>query len=283
MTDSSQAHRFVLAIADELSSGDVTFPTFLDAALRIRLALNDPELSVEALGRLLVTEPLVSAKVIRLANSVALNPVGPEISDVRSAVIRVGFSSIRSLAIAVALEQLMREKDMSGHGEAMRRLWQHSLEVAALSFVLARRLTRINPHEAMFAGLVHDIGYFYLLSRISRHPEVARDREELARVLLEWHASIGQAVLGALEVPGAILDAVGRHEAIGEQGPPETLAQVLQIANRLAEHPNPFAEALSRPESTEEPLPASVAAVVAEIVAESRDELESIVSAVRER
>ena len=92
------AHRFLIQIADELSCGDVNFPTFLDAAMKIRIALNNPNITIEALSRLILTEPLVSAKIIRLANSVALNPSGREIGDVRSAVIRVGFSSIRSVA-----------------------------------------------------------------------------------------------------------------------------------------------------------------------------------------
>jgi HD-like signal output (HDOD) protein len=274
-TNGSPAHRFLIAIADELSSGDVNFPTFLEAAMKIRLALNNPELTVEALSRLVVTEPLVSAKVIRLANSAALNPGGAEISDVRNAVVRVGFSSIRSLAIAVAIEQLMLQKEMGDHLDAARQLWQHSLDVAALSFVLARRLTRINPHEAMFAGLVHDIGYFYLLSRISRHPEVVRDREELARLLFEWHASIGHAVLSALEAPAAILDAVSHHEIPCDDKKPLTLAHLLQMANRLAEHRNPFAGAGEDRPAGDASLPESVA----EIVAESRDELDSVISA----
>jgi HD-like signal output (HDOD) protein len=243
MTDSSNsaAHRFLLKIADDLSSGDVNFPTFLDAAMKIRMAMNNPNLTVDELARIVSTEALVSAKAIRLSNSVALNPSGREISDVKTAVIRVGFGSIRTLAISVAMEQLMLQKEMGPYLANAKALWEHSIEVAALSFVIAKRLTKLNPHEAMFAGLVHDIGHFYLLSQIAQNPGIARDNEEVARILYEWHASIGHAVLGALEAPELILTAVADHENALSTVQPTTLAEVLYSANLLAEHLNPFA------------------------------------------
>jgi HD-like signal output (HDOD) protein len=215
----------------------------------------------------------VSAKAVRLANSVALNPGGKEVSDVRSAVIRVGFSSSRSLAISVAIEQLMLEKEMGPYLDTPRRLWEHSLEVAALSFVIARQLTRINPHEAMFAGLVHDIGHFYLLARVAHHPEVARDQDDVSRLVFEWHASIGHAVLGALEAPASILEAVCDHEIPYMGETPATLAHVLFMANRFAASLNPFSG------HGEEAPPPAAGSPIAGIIAESREELNSLIAA----
>lgn len=273
MADNVSPQRFLIQIADDLSSGDITFPTFLDAAMKIRMALDNPRLTVDELARVIGAEPLVSAKVIRLANSAALNFSGNDVCDVRSAVIRVGFSAIRALAISVAIEQLMLDREMAPYASKARRLWEHSLDVATLSFVIARRLTRFNPHEAMFAGLMHDVGYFYLLSRVARHPGVAHD-DDLSRLLSEWHAAVGQAVLGALDAPDAILDAISGCETAYEGDSPATLANILHLANRLSTHPNPF----SRPGETSA-TPPPPAAAVAEIVAESRDERNSLMSA----
>lgn len=274
MANDVSVQRFLIQIADDLSSGDISFPTFLDAAMKIRMALDNPILAVDALARVIGTEPLVSAKVIRLANSAALNFSGNDVCDVRSAVIRVGFSAIRALAISVAIEQLMLDREMAPYASKARRLWEHSLDVAALSFVIARKLTRINPHEAMFAGLVHDVGYFYLLSRVARHPGVAHDEDDLSRMLSEWHAAVGHAVLGALDAPDAILDAISGCETAYEGDSPATLANILHLANRLTTHPNPFSRRGERPATQ----PAASTAVT-EIIAESRDERNSIMSA----
>lgn len=274
MANDVSVQRFLIQIADDLSSGDISFPTFLDAAMKIRMALDNPILAVDALARVIGTEPLVSAKVIRLANSAALNFSGNDVCDVRSAVIRVGFSAIRALAISVAIEQLMLDREMAPYASKARRLWEHSIDVAALSFVIARKLTRINPHEAMFAGLVHDVGYFYLLWRVARYPGVAHDDDDLSRMLSEWHAAVGHAVLGALDAPDAILDAISGCETAYEGDSPATLANILHLANRLTTHPNPFSRRGERPATQ----PAASTAVT-EIIAESRDERNSIMSA----
>lgn len=276
MTRSSDtpSHRFLLGIADDLARGDVSFPTYLGAAVKIRAALDDPHLTIDTMSRIVQSEPLVAAKVIRLANSAALNPSGREIADVRSAVMRVGFAAIRTLAMAVAIEQLMCEKEMSPYRERTRELWEHSLEVAALSFVIARHVTSLNPDEALFAGLVHDIGHFYLLSQIARTPGIVRDKDELQRVLEEWHVGIGHAVLVALDTPESILLAVHLHEAPFGGDQPRTFGEVLYVANCVAGHGNPFS-----PASPGHPSPASDA--IALIVDEHHDELASLIAALR--
>lgn len=274
------AYRFLQEIADDLSSGDLSFPTFLDATLKVRMALNTPNLTAEALARLVGTEPLLSVKLIRLANSAALNPGGKPVSDIKTAVIRVGFASVRTLAITVAMGQLLKSTEMAAHADGAKALWRHSIEVAALCFVLAKRLACANPHEAMFAGLVHDIGQFYLLSRIAGRPDIAPGSSELSRLLFEWHASVGHAVLTALGAPEAIVAAVDEHEVRFEGGQPRSLAQVVFAANQLAENRNPYVGEAEDDAVGEGGVPALGLDVqlMTEIIAESRAEMDSLVA-----
>jgi len=99
-------------IAKDLSGDEVTFPTFLDITFQVRTALKNPNLSVEQLAKLVGAEPLMSAKIIRMANSVALNPSGREVADVKSAIVRVGMEAVRTISFAVAMEQLLKSKQM---------------------------------------------------------------------------------------------------------------------------------------------------------------------------
>ena len=72
------AYRFLQDIAQDLSRKDLKFPTFIDASLGVRMALGKKELSNAELARVVSSEPLLSARVVALANSVALNPSGRE-------------------------------------------------------------------------------------------------------------------------------------------------------------------------------------------------------------
>lgn len=83
-SDSKWAFRFLRDIATDLYAGEVVFPTFLDATLKIRTALRNPNLTVEDLAKVVSAEPLVSLRILRLANSAAFNPSGAATRDIKS-------------------------------------------------------------------------------------------------------------------------------------------------------------------------------------------------------
>jgi len=221
-------------IARDLSGSEITFPTFLDITFQVRTALKDPNLSVDQLAKLVGAEPLMSAKIIRMANSVALNPSGREIADVKSAIVRVGMEAVRTVSFAVAMEQLLKSKQMQPFEGISQRLWEHTSHVAALCRVLARKLAKINGDEAMFTGLVHDLGVFYLMSRAANFPELVADKAELHALLVGWHDNIGHALLSALGSPEPVLEAVRDHETDREITTVGNLSDVLYIANKIA-------------------------------------------------
>ncbi|MEY2632851.1 MAG: hypothetical protein RIR00_1505 [Pseudomonadota bacterium] len=221
-------------IAKDLSGDEVTFPTFLDITFQVRSALKNPNLSVEQLAKLVGAEPLMSAKIIRMANSVALNPSGRTIADVKNAIARVGMEAVRTVSFAVAMEQLLRSKQMQVFEAMSRKLWEHTAHVAALCRVIGRKVVRVSADEAMFTGLVHDIGVFYLLSRAANFPELIADPQSLYELLVDWHDNIGHALLSALGQPESVLTAVQDHETERSFSEIKTLADVLYVANKLA-------------------------------------------------
>ena len=228
------AFKILEDIARDLSGDEVTFPTFLDITFQVRTALKNPNLNVEQLAKLVGAEPLMSAKIIRMANSAALNPSGREVADVKTAIVRVGMEAVRTVSFAVAMEQLLQSKQMQVFEGLSRRLWEHTAHVAALCRVLARKLAKINGDEAMFAGLVHDIGVFYLLSRAAHFPELVQDKPELHALLVGWHDNIGHALLSALGQPESVLQAVQEHEQEREITEVKNLSDVLYVANKIA-------------------------------------------------
>ena len=58
------------------------------------------------------------------------------------------------------------------------KLWEHTAHVAALSQVLAKKVTHVDPETAMFAAIVHEVGGFYLLSRAEEYPGLLDDNTE---------------------------------------------------------------------------------------------------------
>lgn len=267
-------------IAKDLSGDEITFPTFLDITFQVRTALKDPNLNVEQLAKLVGAEPLMSTKIIRMSNSVALNPSGREIADVKSAIVRVGMEAVRTVSFAVAMEQLLKSKQMHAFEDISKKLWDHTSHVAALCRVLARKIAKINGDEAMFAGLVHDLGVFYLMSRAANFPELVNDKAELHALLVGWHDNIGHALLSALGSPESVLLAVQEHETDREIKELRSLSDVLYVANKIANRSSSWRD----PELDGEVDTSMLddifdAETLAEIIEESEEEVQSLKAA----
>lgn len=234
MDNAARIHFHILEdIARDLS-GDVNFPTCMDAAILVRNTLKDPSSNLERVVQVVGIEPLISSKILRLANSVAFNPSGRAITELSVAISRLGFEAVRTTSLAVTMDQMMKSRNLAAYDGIAREVWEHSIQVAAIARVLARRLGRINPDEAMLSGLVHDIGVFYLLYRAAEYPEYRDNEPAMLDLLRGWHKSIGESLLHILGLPASIVDAVREYDCRKDVQTPCNVRDTLYFANLLA-------------------------------------------------
>ena len=124
-------------LAASAERGELVFPTSIDAALKIQQAFADPNSHLESVGRLVLTEPLLTARIVAIANSAAYNRSGREITDVKAAINRLGFRTLHALATAVVARQfasLITDADLQAKAQ---QLWEHTAYVAALARLIA--------------------------------------------------------------------------------------------------------------------------------------------------
>lgn len=225
-------------LATDVAKGELAFPTSAQVALRVRQALENPDCHIDQAAKLVQAEPLLSARVVAIANSVAYNSAGREITEVKAAVTRLGFATVRTLATALLTRQLAGNPAGEPARSLSIKLWEHTAHVAALARVLARRVTRQNPETALFAGIVHDVGGFYMLSRAGDFPGL------LEGDMLPWMEQgrmlVGRAVLQTLGVPDAIREAIEAYWDGFLSIPPVNLADTLLLAEALAPVSSPL-------------------------------------------
>jgi HD-like signal output (HDOD) protein len=240
-TSNAALHFHILEdIAQDLS-GDANFPTCLDASLTVRNALKDPLVSIDKVAQVVNVEPLIAARLLRLANSVVYNISGAEISDIRQAIQRVGFETVRATSLGVAMEQMLHSKNVNAFEDIARLTWEHALQVAAIGRVLVRHIGHnIHGEDAMLAGMVNNIGVFYLLYRAADYPEYHGNREAVLELLTGWSESIGENLLAALGLPETILTAIHTHNSKKHNSDPFSLADVLYFASLLADNNCPW-------------------------------------------
>jgi len=228
---------FVKALAQELSQGRVDLPSVPDIVLKMQRALADENVSNETVVKVLGSEPVLASKLLNMANSAALNTSGRKIADLRMAVARVGFNIVRSAALSFAVEQLKSAAQFKHLEPMLDALWKHSVHVAALSHVVARRFTSLNGDTALLAGLMHNVGRIYILTRASGHPALFADQLTYQSIVRDWHTNVAKALLENWQVADEIVDAVSNFEDMNrEVRGPVTLTDVVSLASLLHQH-----------------------------------------------
>lgn len=268
-------------IAADAAHGEMVFPTHTEIALRVQRALDDPDCSIDQLSKLISAEPILSTRVVSIANSVAYNPSGRTMNDVRSAISRLGFSTIRTMATAVIVRQMQGMSHTPEHRALAGRLWEHTAHVASLARVIARRVTRQDPEAAFFAGIVHEVGGFYLISRASAFPGLLESG--LATWYDEGEALVGGAVALALGVPANIREGLEALWSGYLAMPPQTLGDTLLLADQLSPVESPLYELAGM---SSKGMPADIELLIgnellSSILTDSAEEVESLTAALK--
>lgn len=101
---------------------------------------------------------------------------------------------MRSLVYSCLLKSIFKINS-SALKRHMETLWQHSVHVAALSFVLGRETPGIDSEQALLAGLIHDIGAVAVIGGINHFPTLSRREEVLDYTIESLRIEIGLQTL----------------------------------------------------------------------------------------
>jgi HD-like signal output (HDOD) protein len=229
------ALQFLAALATEVSSGTVELPCFPDIVIRIRNALADPKNTAERTVTIVGAEPRLAARLLQTANSAAFNQTGKSVTDLRTAITRLGQRLVQSAAMAFAVQHMKDEQSLRSISKDLTELWKESIAVASICQVVARR-TKVNPDEAFLTGLLHGIGRLYIMVRAVGKLNEFGGQKSFVDLVSGWHASIGKAVLENWGFAEEMSAAVGdQEEHLRKRRPESDLLDVLIVSIALGE------------------------------------------------
>ncbi|GGP19951.1 HDOD domain-containing protein [Silvimonas iriomotensis] len=224
-------------IAQEMG-GNIVFPVCFEITAKISLVMRSKAPTIQKIAVEIQKDPLVTSKILKLANSVTYNPGGANVTDLNQALMRIGMQATRSLALACAMEQMSQSKAVSPFEAFSREILLHSLKASMVARVLAQKLApHLHADSAMLAGLVHDLGAFYILHHAVRYPELVERPDSVKYLVAQWHESIGVILLDALGLPEEVVESAADHD-FPRTTPVEhlrSLADVVYVANLWAD------------------------------------------------
>ncbi|MBS0388567.1 MAG: HDOD domain-containing protein [Proteobacteria bacterium] len=236
-TAETAAFSLVRELAAALSAGTVSLPSYPQVAIRLQKMLADDDSDADMLVRVLGAEPVLAARVTTMAGSAALNPTGRKITDLRTAIVLLGFDALRTTAAAFAMVQIRQAGEYKNIEKPMAELWRESVARAAMAYVVARATGKSRPDTAMLAGVLSGIGKLYLLTQMNKHPDLFADEAGFHGLVRDWHASIAQALLESWQMAPEIVAAVRDWPNV-DSDPRHSpdLADVLAAADLLISH-----------------------------------------------
>lgn len=237
---------FAHALARELAEGRVQLPGFPKVAVQVQRVLADEDVPPLRVVRAVGAEPVLAGRIVQCANSVVFNPGARPVHDLRTAVTRVGLDFVRTLTISFAVAQLRQADELAVIRLQLDALWERSVTVSTLSFIIARRCTRGNADAALLAGLLHGVGRLYILTRAASMPQLLANVEAYASIEQACQANLARALLENWRISAAIIAAIGALHALDDTPDAEVgLREVLRAASDIAQTPRAKLEQLA--------------------------------------
>ena len=209
------------------------------------MLVSSPRGTIADIAGILRRDPVLAARVLRIANSAAFSSNRARIATVEDAVKNIGVEGVRNLVINVGLFDAFAA-EVSG-GLHVTHVWQHCMGVAMLMEKLAPQDDSIPPGSAYLVGLCHDLADIILRQHFPTEFETVatlvkrsacRPRLAMAMTFGLPYAELVSQLLAHLRLPPIITVPIeeffDRGDRKGANGAGSLLCRTLRAVNVYA-------------------------------------------------
>ncbi len=215
--------------------------------------------SINKICQTIMVDQSLTARVLRMSNS-SFYGRSKQVATLNEAIILLGFKTLRSLAVASSTHSMYQGVPDKAFRE---KLWEHTLEVALASRLIASAARHPQAEEAFIAGLMHDIGKLVLTQKLNDQyrkiiatvEQTGRSHIEVEKEILGFdHAEVGRLLLQKWAFPRLFVRAVAEHhDPRDEREYPLPLAFIVHLANHIAAPASAAPAIMSLPDLAELP------------------------------
>ncbi|MFO0681454.1 MAG: HDOD domain-containing protein [Sandaracinus sp.] len=225
-------------VQQRMQSDRLPLPSLPNVVLKALDLLRNEGVGMARIARIVEADPILVARILRLANSVAIGAT-TQVTSLDVALARVGERQLRMLLHECAAREVFVSRDPS-IARTFQSIWEHCLAVGTLARELADEPAQMRE-ELYLAGLLHDVGKPVVGALLL---ETERSLwEKLGtpcmggslwlRIVDDCHAEVGSSVARRWSLPENVAAAIGS----GLDHDPEGLSRFqgwLVYAHRLA-------------------------------------------------
>lgn len=219
-------------------------PSLPTIVVKLMQIVNSPESSADDAALLIEKDPALTSTLIRMANS-AFYGMPRSTSSVSSAVVILGFNTIRSIALSTSIVKSFPQMIKSDSFNR-EHFWRHSIICALAARIIIKHQIyhlHIDPESAFCAGILHDIGklifeqfvpndFFATCQYAMENKTSIYDAEK--KILGITHAEIGRILADKWGLPIDLEHAIVYHHAPVESNQATELVTAIHCADFMA-------------------------------------------------
>lgn len=196
--------------------------TLPEVTAKIISVVDDPKSTARDLHHIIKNDPALATKIMKVVNSAFYGLPG-QVSDLDRAIVLLGLSAVKNIAISASISRLFANDKMSDKFSA-RDLWKHSVAVGVATRQFCCRIgKKAFAEEAFLAGLIHDLGMlvqrqafteqFAEVIQIASKGE-KRFCEAETEIIGADHQALGAALAAKWKFPRGLQIVLGYHHNI---------------------------------------------------------------------
>ncbi len=209
--ESSEMQEFLLPILEALEKDDIELPPLSEIAKKILTFVNDPKATSHQLKQLIEQDPILTARIFKMANSAAYG-THREIESLSHAISMIGLTSVAMLAFALSVQSgVFIDR---GYEREVRNLWAHALATAFYGRTLAGMIGN-NQDTAFLCGLLHSLGKLFVVHTVNIYQSASASPlpwSGMLTLIEQSYIEVGRKLADAWNFPSPVKEAINLHQ-----------------------------------------------------------------------
>jgi putative nucleotidyltransferase with HDIG domain len=226
----------MMDIARQMVARIDDLPTIPAVATQVLQLLDAPDINLDEVADLMLTDQVMTARVMKMINSPIYRP-SHEVTSLKRALVYLGQQHIREIALTSSFISAFEDK---GGAINVNAFWVHAFGVGMVSKIIAEKIEYEDVEKAYLAGIIHDIGevvlsHYYtepfaaVLKTIQEKPLRLVDMEQEA--FQTTHSEIGFCIAEKWNFPETYREVILHHHTPHEATKDPVLCAIVNLAD----------------------------------------------------
>ena len=211
-----------------------------DLYFKLKKVIENPRSSFKAIAEVILHDPALSARILKVANSPFFNP-GFKVESIDRALTFIGMNQLEELVLGTAVMESF--KDIPTDLIDINAFWKHSIGCALSARLIAEHIREPGKDRFFLLGILHDIGSLIIYKK---SPKAAQKALELSEKNSEFlfqvenqihgfnHADVAASLFRLWKLPEELVQIIAKHHIPTESKTFSKESSIICLADLLA-------------------------------------------------